>query len=117
MSSNFRYLAILASLALLLYLYIPAHAEKSDLSTAESNAGVRYTGTKMDRGNVRIDRSLSEAGIILRLPRTRGVQIIHEQINVIKKNLKGKCTFLFIIKEFCFTRHILRSTYHYTNEV
>ena len=60
MSSNFRYLAILASLALLLYLYIPAHAEKSDLSTAESNAGVRYTGTKMDRGNVRIDRDFNE---------------------------------------------------------
>jgi hypothetical protein len=39
------------------------------------------------------------------LARMRGAQIIHDQINVIRKKRKGKRTLLFIIKSFIFIKH------------
>jgi hypothetical protein len=43
--------------------------------------------------------------MILKLARMRGVQIIHDQINVIKKNRKGKRTLLFIIEILFIVKH------------
>ncbi len=57
------YHLLVAFLALVLYIYTPAQAEKSDLSTTKSIGGDNYTGTIMESGNVRIDRDLNEQRI------------------------------------------------------